>query len=66
MSRQWVCVRCGSAPRWNDTFLCQRCYEDPIHNKEVAEAYEKAGNGQAARNYLVKTFNWVGKWSTRG
>ncbi len=63
MSRQWVCVRCGSRPRWNDTFLCQRCYEDPIHNKEVHEATEKAGD--KARDYLVKTFHWAGRWSTR-
>jgi hypothetical protein len=59
-----MCVRCGSRPRWNETFLCQHCYEDPIHNKETAEAIEKAGDG--ARAYLVKTFHWAGKWSTRG
>lgn len=64
MSRSWMCVRCGSRPRFAGTYLCQPCYEDPVKNKEVSEAIEKAGDTDR-RAYLVKTFHWAGKWGTR-
>lgn len=59
------CARCGSRPRWSDTYLCEQCSLDPQKTKEIAEALaNRTDNMNSARNYLVKTFHWYG-WSKR-
>lgn len=55
------CVRCGSRPRREDSFLCITCSADPQQKKEVAEAMAKVDNDMRfARTYLIKTFRWHG------
>jgi hypothetical protein len=72
MSRVWLCVRCGVLPRQQGTFLCEPCAMDPQQGKEVDEAAARTRdedqkiNIRAARNYLVGTLHWHGRWSTRG
>lgn len=66
------CVRCGQRARGDDLYVCQPCAVDPVKLDEVRQANAATADisdpnerRRIARNYLVKTFHWAGKWSRR-
>jgi hypothetical protein len=57
------CVRCGRGPRADETFLCERCLDDPESARERLEAELLADVRQVdARRVVVERFKWYGGW----
>jgi NMD protein affecting ribosome stability and mRNA decay len=56
------CVRCGRAPRAGETFLCQRCLEDPRTRREVELAERDAPQYGDPRRAVIARAHWAGGW----
>ena len=60
-----ACVRCGRAPRFEDTFVCQRCKYDPAREREQRAVAYKSGEPlpyDLQRRELIRRFHWAGGW----
>ena len=56
------CVRCGTVPRTDGTFLCAGCKTDPRARREIAEIMRARPDFLSQRRYAITTYGWVGGW----
>jgi hypothetical protein len=57
------CVRCGRAPRVEDSYLCDQCRQDWTTELEVATAYQEAARtGSDPRRFVLERYRWAGGW----
>lgn len=54
-----MCVRCGKAPRFEDTYICFGCTLDPATQAETKAVAWLPGT-EARRRALVTAHGWAG------